>query len=170
VTTTDLQIRPAADGDLEQLIAIYNHYVTNTHITFDTEAFSVAERQKWFQQFSTIGPYRLLVGVMGDKVVGYASSTVFKAKSAYRSSVETSVYLNSTSVGQGFGPALYGALLDALVAEPSTHRAYGGVALPNEPSVELHQRMGFKQVASFHEVGFKFDKYWDVSWFEKNLE
>ena len=58
---------------------------------------------------------------------------------------------------------------DQLVAEDSAHRAYGGVALPNDASVALHRKLGFEHVGSYHEVGFKFDKFWDVDWFEKDL-
>ncbi|MEE8475951.1 MAG: GNAT family N-acetyltransferase, partial [Myxococcota bacterium] len=61
------------------------------------------------------------------------------------------------------------SLLDALRSEESVHRAYGGVALPNPASIALHERLGFSAVGTFREVGFKFDRYWDVSWFEKNL-
>ena len=57
----------------------------------------------------------------------------------------------------------------ALEADPDVHRAYGGVALPNPASIALHERFGYKQVATYTEVGFKFDRYWDVIWFEKEL-
>ena len=71
--------------------------------------------------------------------------------------------------GEGLGTALYGRLLDELSEEPTVHRAYGGVALPNEASIALHQRFGFKRMGTFSEVGFKFGRYWDVVWFERAL-
>jgi phosphinothricin acetyltransferase len=163
----DLNIRLADKQDLARLVEIYNYYVSHTHVTFHIQPLTVATRLEWFRQFAAAGPYRLLVGIRNQQVVGYASSTEFKAKEAYRSSVETTIYVDHQHTGQGIGAVLYSALLGELVAEPSVHRAYGGVALPNESSVELHQRLGFKQVALFSEVGFKFDKYWDVVWFEK---
>ena len=162
-------IRPAASDDLNALVKIYNHYVTETHITFDTEPFAVNERIQWFNQFAATGRYRLLVAEIGKDILGYASSTAFKPRAAYNTSVETSIYLDPDRTGQGVGYQLYGELLDQLVAEESTHRAYGGVALPNDASVALHHKLGFEHVASYHEVGFKFDKYWDVDWFEKDL-
>jgi phosphinothricin acetyltransferase len=78
--------------------------------------------------------------------------------------------LHPDELGQGTGRVLYGALLDTMVEEPSVHRAYGGVALPNPTSEKLHEVLGFEKVGTYREVGFKFDKYWDVSWYEKELE
>ena len=165
---TESNIRAAESDDLSQLVDIYNHYVNETHVTFDTEPFQVAARIPWFAQFSDTGPYQLLVAEADGAVVGYAGSTNFKPRAAYNTSVETSVYLHPDAMGQGTGRVLYDALLDAMTAEPSVHRAYGGVALPNPASAKLHEQMGFVKVGSYHEVGFKFDKYWDVDWYEKD--
>lgn len=163
------QIRAAEPGDLNRLVQIYNHYVAETHITFDTEPFAVGDRTQWFTQFDETGPYRLLVGELEGDVVAYASSTMFKPRPAYSTSVETTIYLDSTQVGNGFGQQLYGRLIEDLVQEEAVHRAYGGVALPNDASVALHEHLGFIRVATYHEVGFKFGKYWDVDWFEKDV-
>jgi phosphinothricin acetyltransferase len=164
-----LQIRHGEPGDLNNLVEIYNYYVTETHITFDTEPFAVAARTQWFNQFANDGPHRLLVAELEDDVIGYASSTLFKLKPAYRTSVETTIYLDNERVGKGFGAQLYSELLDQLVNEGSVHRAYAGVALPNPGAIALHEKLGFVRAASYHEVGFKFGKYWDVDWFEKDV-
>lgn len=163
------QIRQGEPRDLNRLVEIYNHYVSETHITFDTEPFAVGARTQWFTQFAEAGPHRLLVADLDGKVIGYASSTSFKPKPAYSTSVETTVYLDQEQLGSGHGEQLYASLLDLLVAEASVHRAYGGVALPNPASVALHQKLGFVHVASYHEVGYKFGEYWDVDWFEKDV-
>jgi len=162
-------IRPAETGDLNRLVEIYNHYITETHTTFDTEPFAVGERTQWFTQFSATGPFRLIVSEIDGRVAGYASSSPFKAKPGYRTSVETSIYLDPGHIGQGLGRQLYGRLLDELVNEDVPHRAYGGVALPNPASIALHEQLGFVRVATYHEVGYKFGKYWDVIWYEKDL-
>ena len=162
-------VRPGEPGDLARLVEIYNYYVTETHYTFDVEPFAVGGRTQWFTQFAESGPHRLYVAELEDAVLGYASSTQFKSRAAYGTSVETSVYLDHDHTGQGIGLALYGGLLEALFSEPSAHRAYGGTALPNPDSVTLHERLGFTLVGTYREVGFKFDQYWDVSWFEKDV-
>ena len=162
-------IRPGESGDLARLVEIYNYYIVETHFTFDTEPFAVGGRTQWFNQFSGSGPYRMLVAEQDDVVVAFASSTQFKPKAAYSTSVETSIYIDQGQTGQGMGLALYAELLEALVDEPSVHRAYGGTALPNPESIALHERLGFTLVGTYREVGFKFDQYWDVSWFEKDV-
>jgi phosphinothricin acetyltransferase len=163
------RIRPGETGDLNRLVEIYNHYITETHTTFDTNPFAVGERTQWFTQFSASGPFRLLVTENDGAVAGYACSSPFKPKPGYGTSVETSIYLDPAYIGQGLGRPLYGRLLDELRSEDLLHRAYGGVALPNPASIVLHEQLGFVHVATYHEVGYKFGKYWDVNWYEKDL-
>ena len=163
------RIRPAETGDLNRLVEIYNHYITETHVTFDTIPFAVGERTQWFTQFSESGPLRLLVTEIDGVIAGYASSSPFKPKPGYSTSVETSIYLDPDYIGQGLGLPLYGRLLEELCGEDSVHRAYGGVALPNPASVALHEQLGFVQVATYHEVGYKLGRFWDVSWYERDL-
>ena len=161
------RIRSAAERDLPDLVRIYNHYITRSHVTFDTEPFSIEERRPWFKGFSSPGPHRLLVAEVDVRTVGYASSKEFRPKPAYQRSVETTIYLDQEFIGRGIGQALFAALLEALEVEDSVHRAYAAIALPNPTSVALHQRFGFTLAGTFREVGFKFGRYWDVSWYEK---
>lgn len=164
-----MQIREGRSEDLPRLLEIYNYYVEQTHITFDTKPVSLDARRSWFDRFSAAGPHRLLVSESNERIHGYASSSEFRTKRAYARSVETSIYLDVDDCGSGFGSALYAALLEMLEEEATVHRAYGGVALPNAASVALHESLGFKRVATFSEVGFKFGRYWDVAWFERTL-
>jgi len=166
---TDTLIRHAQDSDLVALVDIYNHYVEHTAVTFHTQPFTAPERITWFTSFSEDGPHRLLIAENDGNVVGYASSVQFKARAAYDTSVETTIYLAPDAAGKGIGAKLYGALLEFLVADDRLHRAYGGIALPNEASVALHEKLGFSKVGTYREVGNKFDKYWDVAWYEKDL-
>ena len=163
------RIRTAEQRDLPELVRIYNHYVTASNITFDTEAFTVDQRRPWFDGFSDSGAHQLLIAEINHQPVGYASSKDFRVKPAYDQSVETTIYLDSAFVGRGIGQQLYGALLERMTSEGKVHRAYGGVALPNPRSIALHAQFGFSLVGTFHEVGFKFGKYWDVSWYEKDV-
>ncbi len=164
---SDVKIRNARSGDLPRLLEIYNHYIEQTHITFDTEPSTLEAKEAWFRVFEDVGPHVLLVAESEGVVAGYASSREFWAKAAYSRSVETSIDLAAEATGAGLGTTLYSRLIETLEAEESVHRAYGGITVPNQASIALHERVGFKQVASFSEVGFKFGRYWDVVWFER---
>jgi len=164
-----VRVRAGAEGDLDALVRIYNHYVVESHVTFDTEPVAPVERRTWLAGFAAEGPYRLLVGEESGAVVGYACSSRFRPRPAYASSVETAVYLDPTRRGQGAGRELYAALLALLSAEPALHRAYAQIALPNPASVGLHEALGFRRVGTYREVGFKFDRFWDVASYEKAL-
>jgi phosphinothricin acetyltransferase len=161
-------IRPATEDDLEAINDIYNHYVADTHVTFDDEPMSMEGRREWFTHYAPTGRHRVLVAMDDGQVTGYATSSRFRPKPGYLTSVETSIYLAADAVGRGTGSKLYAALFEALEGE-DLHRAYAGIALPNPASVALHERFGFKRVAHFSEQGRKFGRYWDVDWFEKPL-
>jgi phosphinothricin acetyltransferase len=162
------RVRPATPADLPALTDLYNHYVLSSPNTFDIEPYTVEARRSWFEQFADSGPYRLLVCEDSTGIAGYASSARFRAKAAYATSVETSVYLAPSRVGQGLGTDLYRALFERLRGE-DLHRAYGGITLPNPASVALHRKLGFRSIGIYREVGRKLGRYWDVEWFEKPL-
>ena len=164
----DLAVRSPVDTDLPRLTEIYNSYVRETPITFDTEPFTVERRRTWFEQFGEKGRYRLVVGERDGRVVGYASSVRFRVKPAYDTSVEVTIYLDPEMRGRGLGGPLYTELFERLKGE-DVHRAYAGVTLPNPASIALHRRFGFESIGVFREVGRKFGRYWDVEWFEKDL-
>lgn len=164
----DIVIRHARGEDLDALLAIYNHYVVNTHITFDVEPRTREQRKVWLDGFAESGRRQCFVAARGDTAIGWASSGPFKDRAAYDTSVETSVYLAPGEQGQGLGRKLYQALFDALAKE-DVHRCFGGIAQPNEASVALHLAMGFHRVGTYTEVGRKFGRFWDVAWYEKPL-
>lgn len=160
-------VRSAVLGDLPALTDIYNHYVVHTTITFDLQPFTPEQRRPWFDDHSGQGRHRLLVAEdEGGSVVGYASTSRWRPKPAYDTTVESTVYCRADVVGRGVGRQLYTALFDGL-AEAGVHRIVAGVALPNPASVALHQRLGFEQVGVFSAVGLKFGSYWDVAWFAR---
>ncbi|MFE6038406.1 GNAT family N-acetyltransferase [Streptomyces sp. NPDC056452] len=172
--STGVQVRPGTEADLDVLTDIYNHYVRETALTFDTAAFTPAERLPWLRSHPEDGPYRLLVAQEAPTadnatgVLGYATSSPYRPKAAYSTSVEVSVYCAPGTTGRGIGTLLYTALFDALAGE-DIHRAYAGIAQPNEPSERLHDAFGFRHIGTYTEVGRKFGRYWDVSWYEKPL-
>ncbi|MFG3010400.1 GNAT family N-acetyltransferase [Streptomyces cinerochromogenes] len=166
----EVQVRPGFEGDLEALTAIYNHYVRETAITFDTASFTPEERRPWLLSHPEDGPHRLMVATdqESQRILGYATSSPYRPKPAYVTSVETSVYVAPDAGRRGIGTLLYGALFRALAGE-DVHRAYAGIAQPNEASTRLHERFGFRYVGTYGEVGRKFGRYWDVAWYEKRL-
>ncbi|MER5276271.1 N-acetyltransferase family protein [Streptomyces sp. NPDC002809] len=175
---TEVQVRPGVEGDLGPLTDIYNHYVRETALTFDTAPFTPEQRLPWLRSHPEDGPHRLLVaqdvrnvdetGGTGTRILGYATSSAFRPKAAYSTSVEVSVYCSPDATGRGIGTLLYAALFEALAGE-DLRRAYAGITQPNESSARLHERFGFRHIGTYSEVGRKFDRYWDVAWYEKHL-
>ncbi|MFJ2911759.1 GNAT family N-acetyltransferase [Streptomyces sp. NPDC087228] len=170
---TEAQVRPGIEDDLVTLTDIYNHYVRETALTFDTAPFTPERRLPWLRSHPEDGPHRLLVAqdvrIVGPaSVLGYATSSAFRPKAAYATSVEVSVYCAPWAVGRGIGTLLYSSLFEALAGE-DVHRAYAGIAQPNDASTRLHERFGFRHVGTYAEVGRKFGTYGDVAWYEKPL-
>lgn len=161
-------VRPAEPRDAGALNEIYNHYVLTSAISFAVTPTTEAERLDWLAEHPPQGPHRVVVAEDRGRVVGFAASSRYRAREAYATSVETSVYVADGRTGRGIGSSLYEFLFAALVEE-DLHRAYAGITLPNAVSVALHRRFGFEHVGTFREQGRKFDRYWDVAWFEKAL-
>ncbi|HWO93186.1 MAG TPA: GNAT family N-acetyltransferase [Dehalococcoidia bacterium] len=159
-------VRRAEPRDLGAVTAIYNHWVRTSAATFDIDAFTEDERRPWFEEHGD--DYPLLVAERDGEVVGYACLSRFRTKPAYRHTAETTVYLAEAARGAGLGTALY----DALVAEAQRlryHVLVAGITVPNEASVRLHRRFGFERIGVMHEVGWKFERWHDVEWFELRL-
>lgn len=161
-------IQRGVEADLDALNRLYNHFVTTTHVTFDVEPITSEQRLEWFRGFADSGPHQLFVALRQGRFAGFVHSKPFRPKAAYAPSVETTVYLDPEVHGGGIGTALYGELFSALRTE-DVHRAYAGIALPNPASVALHQRLGFRSVGTFDEVGRKFGRFWSVQWWERSL-
>jgi phosphinothricin acetyltransferase len=169
--TPAVTIRPAVEGDLADIAAIYAHEIANSIATFDLEAPTLSY---WHQRL--VGAQQgdhLLVAVDTDdcdpQVVGYAYSWSYRPRPAYNLTRETSIYLDPSVRGQGIGRRLYPALLDTM-ADSGVHTAVALVALPNPGSVKLHKACGFEHVGTMREVGFKFDQWVDVEWYQKMLD
>ena len=163
------RIRHCAPGDYGAVVAIYNHYIDNSHATFDTVPYSIGERAPWFSQFNESGPNQLLVAESDGSVLGFCCSTPFSKRAAYDVSVETSVYLAAEATGKGIAKRLYEVLLENL-SGIGLHGAYAGIALPNDAAVKLHESLGFRKVGAYKEVGRKFDKFWSVAWYELRIQ
>ncbi|MDX6300166.1 MAG: hypothetical protein QOF53_1380 [Nocardioidaceae bacterium] len=163
----DVTIRPAAEDDLGDIAAIYNHEIANSIATFDLEPPTL---EYWHQRLVGQHPGdHLLVAVDSDEdVVGYAYSWSYRPRPAYGLTRETSIYLDPSVRGRGIGRLLYPVLLDTMAAS-GVHTAVALVALPNPSSAALHRACGFEHVGTMREVGFKFEKWVDVEWYQKML-
>lgn len=162
-------IRTALQSDLPAVTDLYNYYVRETPITFDLRPFEPEERREWFEQFGETGPHRLIVAEVEGTLRGYACSTRVRPKAAYDTSVEVTIYVHPDVKRTGIGRVLYGRLFELLAAE-GVHRVYAVITLPNDPSINIHEAFGFAHVGTLHEVGRKFDQYWDVAWYEKSFD
>ena len=161
-------IRKSDVSDSEAIANIYNYYIKNTIITFEEKELTPDEISGRIENvFSESLPW--IVAENRGKVIGYAYATKWKTRSAYRFSVESTVYLEQTSVGNGIGSMLYNELL-SLLKDSGIHAVIGGIALPNPSSIALHEKFGFKQVARFKEVGIKFGKWIDVGYWQLQFD
>ena len=161
---TNAIIRPVAAADAEAIARIYNYYILNTVITFEEDPISAEDMAVRIAETQGL-PLPWLVAVVEGAIVGYAYARKWRPRSAYRYSVETTIYLEHGHEGRGIGRSLYAALLP-LVRERGMHVAIGGVALPNDASIALHEKLGFERVATFRQVGFKHDRWVDVTYLQ----
>jgi phosphinothricin acetyltransferase len=160
-------IRSAILDDAEAIARIYNHYITQTVVTFETEEVSAAEMAQRIDRVQSAS-FPWLVADSAGAVVGYAYASHWHVRSAYRFAAELTVYLAPGQAGQGTGSDLYREVIDALTAR-GIHTVIGGIALPNDASVALHEKFGFQQAAHYREVGFKFDRWIDVGYWQRIL-
>jgi L-amino acid N-acyltransferase YncA len=159
-------IRPADVRDAAAVQAIYAPLVETTAISFEYEPPAVEEMGRRIADYSA--SHAFLVAERDGSVVGYAYGSPHRARTAYCHSVEVTAYVAEAARGVGVGRALYSELLPALKAK-GFHAAFAGVALPNDASLRLHRAAGFVAVGVFREVGFKFQRWHDVSWWQRLL-
>lgn len=163
-----LAIRPVEPTDSGRVNEIYNTYIVGSHVSFDLDAWSDEARAQWLDE-KTQGGYPVLVAEIDGLVVGAAWAGPWRTKSAYRASAETTVVFDSEYTGAGTGTALYAALLEHL-AEAGFHRAYAIIALPNEASVALHRKLGYREVGVLDDVGYKDGTYISTLLMERALD
>lgn len=158
--------RAASPADAPALLAIYAPYVETTAVSFETELPSVAEFARRIEQ--ALADWAWLVAERDGRCVGYAYGSQHRERAAYRWSAEVTAYVHPDFQRQGIGGALYLRLFDDLAAKGYCN-AFAGVTLPNEASVALHRRVGFEPIGVFRNVGWKFERWHDVRWFQRRL-
>ena len=154
------------DRDAAACAAIYAPHVEDNPVSFEEQAPERVEMEARIRRIQATHPW--LVAERGGEVVGYAYACPHRARTAYRWSVDVSVYVAADRVGEGIGRALYTARFERLRAQ-RFRMAYAGITLPNPASVALHESLGFAQVGTMREVGWKLGAWRDVGWFQLEL-
>jgi phosphinothricin acetyltransferase len=157
-------IRPAIPNDAAALAAIYRPYVEDSRISFEEAAPDAMEMAS--RMASPLHPW--LVAEEGGKVLGYASSSPYHRRPAYRWTVETSIYLAAEAQGRGLGRALLSSMIERLIGQGYV-TAIAAIALPNPISIALHERLGFVAAGTYRGVGFKRGEWTDVSLWQRDL-
>ena len=161
-----MTVRLATVADAAAIAAVYAPYVTDSFVSFETDAPDEAEMSRRIASGGASHPW--LVAEAGGTVAGYASASPFRARAAYRYAVETSVYLDPDFCGRGIGRTLYAALLDLLERQGFV-QAIGAITLPNEASVRLHEALGFAPAGVYRQVGWKCGGWRDVALWQRAL-
>ena len=164
------ELRQATDRDLPHMLEIYNHYVANSTVTFDEDALTLAEMRRKFRDVERLGfPWLVAVSPSG-MILGYAYVTPWKAKAAYRYTVEDSIYLSPAASGKGIGKALMERMLDdakaAGIKEVIAVIADRGA----EASIAIHEKFGFTKIGEMGKVGFKFGRWLGTVLMQKSLK
>ena len=156
-------IRPAAAADAPRIAEIYNHHVRETLVTFEEQPVGDDEMARRITETAATCPW--LVSEVGGVVAGYSYASSWKRRSAYRFAAESTIYMATQFSGRGLGAELYRALI-AEMRSRGLHCAIGGISLPNPASVALHEKLGFRHIGQFREVGWKFGGWVDVGYWE----
>lgn len=154
---------------VHEITNIFNHYIKTSYARFEEVPMSYEDRLSWFGQFSPKSKYQLYVALENDNVLGFACSQLYRPDISFSDTVEVTIYLHEQATGRGIGSALYSQLLPALPIQ-GVHRALTGIALPNEASVNLHKRFGFREIGVFNEYAKKHGTYISSIWLEKHFD
>lgn len=156
-------IRDVTLTDAEKIRDIYNKYVIETQVTFTEEPLSIEEIRSLIQRVIKFFPW--IVYEEGGELIGFTYADKWKERSAYRNTVETSIYLDSNHIGKGIGSKLKKAMIEEL-RERGFHCVISGISLPNPASIAMCEKFGFKKIGHFKEVGYKLDEWVDVGYWQ----
>ncbi|MBN9606565.1 MAG: N-acetyltransferase [Actinomycetales bacterium] len=164
------ELRAATERDIPYLLEIYNHYVANSTVTFDEDPLTLKEMREKFRLVAKLGyPWIVAVSPSGQ-VLGYSYVTPWKAKAAYRFTVENSIYLGPATTGKGLGTALMAATLEQAKAAGIKEVVAVIADRGAEASIKLHERFGFRQIGHMGKVGFKFDRWLGTVLMQRSLK
>ncbi|MGN6125392.1 MAG: GNAT family N-acetyltransferase [Humibacter sp.] len=169
-TPFSYSIRDAKPGDLPHVREIYNHYVTNSTVTFDEDTMSLREWKSKYAYLQRLGMPFIVAESPNGQILGYALVSPWKQKKAYRFTVENSIYLGQASTGKGLGTALMQALIDASKQAGLKEMIAVIADQGAEASIAMHKRFGFKEIGSMGHVGYKFDRWLGTVLMQKSLK
>jgi phosphinothricin acetyltransferase len=161
------RVRTATIDDAEEMLDLYRPYVSETAISFEVEVPSLDEFRR--RVSAGQGAFPWLAYEADSKIMGYAYAGAFRSRPAYSWSVESTVYVRRGAERQRIGSELYRLLLE-LLKDQGVANVMAGITLPNEASERLHERFGFVRVARFTDAGFKLDRWWDVGFWQLQLD
>ncbi len=162
-----LDVRLAEECDLPTILELSNWAALNTPANFAVEPETIGSWRREYVETHEMHPWLVAVDEEGQ-FLGFAKSSPWKGRCAYNWSAEVTVYVQPDQHGQGIGKALYARLIDILKAQ-GYRTLLGGITQPNEASVSLHESFGFKRVALFERIGWKFDQWHDVGYWQLEL-
>jgi len=157
-------IRFATPGDAAEILKIYAPYITDNSVSFETEIPTIEAFTERMENIINNYPY--FVYEVDGRIAGYVYASKHRERAAYKYSVDVAVYIAPEYKRQGIGKILYNKLFE-LLKNKGIYTAYAGITLPNEASVRLHKSLGFTEVGTYKNVGYKLGKWRDVAWFEK---
>jgi len=164
-----MQIRNTISVDLPALVDIYNYYVEHSSVTFAEKCVDVDYFDQAVQAAKYLDVPFLVFENQRQELLGFTRASAWRKRSAYRHSLECGIYIRNDCHGQGIGKKLYSELIKQIKAKQQFHLLIGGITLPNEASVVLHESLGFKKVAHFEEVGRKFGQWLDVGYWSLKI-
>lgn len=160
-------IRPATEADLGAINDIYNYYVGRSTCTYQEEPEPLENRRRWFAHH--VAEHPVIVALLNGQVVGWGSLSAYHARSAYRRTVENSVYVHHQFHRRGIGSRLLQELI-VLARALGHHAIIAGIDAEQTASVALHARFGFEKVGHMKQIGFKFGRWLDVIYLELLLD
>ena len=160
------KIRPALSTDTSSILDIYAPYILNTTVSFETSVPTIKDFSERIIANEESWPW--LVYESEGVIAGYAYASKHRERAAYQWCVETSVYLDDRFQQKGIATKLYQTLF-AILKYQGCRNVYAGITLPNEKSVHFHEKMGFKKIADYKNIGYKFNGWHTVRWYELQL-
>jgi L-amino acid N-acyltransferase len=157
-------VRIATEEDLPAILEIYNHVIIHTTAVFQYTVHTPDMRKEWFETKKTQG-FPVFVSTEGNTITGFSTIGPFRAWQGYKYSVENSVYVADEHRGKGIGKLLLEPLIKATL-DLRLHTIVAGIEAENIHSVRLHEQFGFREVAHFKEVGFKFGRWLDLKFLQ----